>query len=260
MMRDGWRCEYNTSHKGDQMGFIKRSQLRRFEIKHFGVSHTIDHEEPGYDRTEVFNPGTQKNDIKYVQKFDAIEGTVINAEWYDRTDNSNKRYVGYTLTVDVDEEVITLDFPYGKPAYRVLVRHGRNVDWSKRVRFSAWKTKNKQDKDTHGFCIWQAGPDGKDLAVKSAHTVDNPNGCPPAVKDNITGDWDFRNAERWLKEQFDKVCVPKITTTGTQHQDAQPAAKAAIAAATAGHGDANDPYGEFAPPTYEPEDDDQVPF
>lgn len=246
------------------MGFIKRSQLRRFEFKHFGVSHTLDHEEPGYEKTDVFNPGLGKAETKYVLKFDAVEGTVIGAEWYDRTDDSGKRYVGYMFTVDVDDEVINLDFPFGKPAYRILVRHGRNVDWSKRIRFSAWKTKNNQGKDTHGVCFWQAGPDGKDAAIKSAHTVENPNGCPAAVKDPITGDWDFRDAERWLKEQFDKICVPKIKATGANHQAAQPAAKAAIAAATAGTGDANDPHGSYSPGgDYPPEDDtydDSVPF
>lgn len=246
------------------MGFIKRSQKRRFEIKHFGVSHTVDHEEPGYERMEVFNPGLGKPEIKYVQKFDAIEGIVIDAEWYDRTDNnSNQRYVGYLLTIDVDEEIINLDFPYGRPAYRMLVRHGPNVDWSKRIRLSAWKTKNKQDKDTHGVCIWQAGPDGKDVAIKSKHTVENPNGCPSAVQNKVTGKWDFSAAEVWLKEQFDKVCVPKIKATGAKHTATQPAAKAAIATATAGHGDANDPYGNFGPtsePIEAPEDDDSIPF
>src|SRR5262245_54285400 len=101
------------------MGFIKRSQLRRFEFKHFGLSHTLSDPEPGYELTEVFNPSTGLTAIRYVQKFDAIDGLVIDAEWYDRKDNDGTRYVGYTLTVDVDDEVINLDFPYGKPAYRV---------------------------------------------------------------------------------------------------------------------------------------------
>lgn len=242
------------------MGFIRRTQLRRFEIKHFGLSHTLNHSEPGYEAMEVFNPGSQKTETKYVQKFDAIEGMVISAEWYDRKDDSGKRYVGYLLTVDVDEEVINLDFPFGKSAYRVLMRHGRNVDWSKRIKISAWKSKTNQGKDTHGVCLWQAGPDGKDVVIKSAHTVENPNGCPAPIQK--LGKWDFSDAEVWLKEQFDKVCVPKIKATGAKHQAAQPAAKAAIATATAGHGDANDPYGDMAPASepMDQADDDSIPF
>jgi hypothetical protein len=245
------------------MGFIKRSHKRRFEIKHYGVSHTVDHPEPGYEKTDVFNPGLNRTEVKYVQKYDEIEGIAIDAEWYDRTDkNSGQRYVGYLLTVDVDEEIINLDFPYGRVAYRMLVRHGPNVDWSKRFRLSAWKTKNRQDKDTHGACIWQAGPDGKDVAVKSKHTVENPNGCPAAVQNTVTGKWDFSAAEIWLKKQFDAVCVPAIKKTGAAHQATQPAAKAAVAAATAGYGDPNDPHGPYSPSNDEPPEyyDDEPPF
>jgi hypothetical protein len=241
------------------MGFIKRTQKRRFEFKHFGVSHTLDHEEPGYERTLVHNPSTGQDAVKYVQKFDAVEGVVIDAEWYDRTDDTGTRYVGYLLTVDVGEEVINLDFPYGKPAYRVLTRHGRNVDWSKPIKFSAWKSKTKKGKDTHGVCFWQAGPDGKEAPVKSAHTIENPNGCPEP-KETIKG-LDFSDAERWLKVQFDKFCLPKIKTTGQKHQAAQPAAKAAVATATAATGDPNDPYGDYAPTNdYPPEEDSDIPF
>lgn len=241
------------------MGFIKRTLKRRFEFKHFGVSHSLDHEEPGYERTEVHNPSTNQKVIRYVLKFDAVEGLVIDAEWYDRKGDDGTRYVGYMLTVDVGEEVINLDFPYDKPAYRVLTRHGRNVDWSKQIKFSAWKSHTPQGKETHGVCFWQVGPDGKDQVVKSAHTKDNPNGCPPP-KQTVKG-FNFDDAERWLKAQFDKVCVPKIKNTGEQHQAAQPTAKAAIATATAATGDPNDPYGDYAPESY-PDDeiDNSVPF
>jgi hypothetical protein len=183
---------------------------------------------------------------------------VIDAEWYDRKDNSNQRYVGYLLTVDVGEEVINLDFPYGKPAYRVLTRHGRNIDWSKPIKFSAWKSHTPQGKDATGVCFWQAGSDGKEQPVKSAHTKENPNGCPPP-KQTVKG-FNFDDAERWLKEQFDKVCVPKIKQAGAAHQ---PAAKAAIATATTATGDPNDPYGDYAPTSdYPPDEEDNggVPF
>lgn len=241
------------------MGFITRTFKRRFEFKHFGVSHTLDHAEPGYEKTDVYNPSSGQTVIRYVQKFDAVEGVVTGAEWYDRTDDANTRYVGYKLTVDVDDEIIELDFPYGKPAYRALMRHGPNVDWSKRVRFSAWKSKNNKGQDTHGVCFWQTGADGKDAVVKSAHTVENPNGCPAPVQ-KMNGKWDFNDSEIWLKKQFDKVCLPKIKATGEKHKP-HPAAKAAVATAMAGAGDPNDPFGDFSPADAPPEiDDSEIPF
>lgn len=230
------------------MGFIKKTQKRRFEFKHFGIAHSLDHEEPGYERVEVFNPSTQQNVIKYVQRFDAIEGLVVDAEWYDRKDENGTRYVGYLLTVDVDDEVIQLDFPYGKPAYRILTRHGRNVDWSRRIKVSAWKAKTRQGKDTTAVCFWQAGADGKEAPVKSAHTIENPNGCPPPVEK--LGKLDFSDAEVWLKKQFDNICLPQIKAAGAKHQATQPKKTAAAAA-----GGPNDPSGDYAP-----EEDDDIPF
>lgn len=249
------------------MGFKTRTFKRKFEFKHWGVSHTLDHEEPGYVKTMVFNPGTQKEELKYIQKHDAVEGMVVDVEWFDRTDKKDgRRSVGYLLTMDIGDEVINLEFPYGKNSYRTLMRHGPNVDWSQVVEFSAFKTKTKQDKDANALCIWQIGPNGERAVVKSAHTLENPNGCPPAVKDDMTGEWDFKDAERWLKAQFDKVCVAAIKKAGAAHQ---PAAKA-IAAAVGGYGDPNDPNGAYAPadggPPYddEPPDDypnaDDIPF
>ena len=237
------------------MGFIKRMQKRKFEFKHFGLSHSLDHEEPGYERTEVHNPSTGQQVIKYVQKYDGLEGLVTDVEWYDRKDNSSQRYVGYMLTVDVGEEVINLDFPYGKPPYRMLTRHGRNVDWSKPIKFSCWKSKTPQGKDATGVCFWQQGTDGKEQVVKSAHTKENPNGCPPP-KETVKG-MNFDDAERWLKQQFDASCVPKIKAVGAKHQPAEPKVKAAAA------GDANDPYGDYGPveePPADYEDDNRVPF
>jgi len=241
------------------MGFIKRTQRRRFEFKHFGLSHSIDRPELGYEPRQVHNPSTNQDVTKYVQRFDAIDGMVIDAEWYDRKDNSGHRYVGYKLVVDAGEEIIDLDFPYGKPAYRVLTRHGRNVDWSKIIKFSAWLTKTPEGKDATAVCFWQTGADGKEATVKSAHTKENPNGCPEPEQ-SMKG-LNFDKAERWLRDQFDKICVPKIKTTGAKHQPSQPAAKAAIATATAGYGDPNDPNGDFGPTNdYPPDEDDQVPF
>jgi hypothetical protein len=242
------------------MGFIKRTQKRRFEFKHFGVSHSLDHEEPGYERTEVFNPSTGQTAIKYVQKYDAIEGLVLDAEWYDRSDNGGTRYVGYLLTVDAGEEVITIDFPYPKSSYRTLTRHGANVDWTKPVKFSAWKSKTSNGKDACAVCFWQVRPDGKEATVKAAHTKENPNGCPPP-KQTVKG-FDFSDCEVWLKNRFDQVVLPKIKAAGAKHQAAQPAAKAAVAAATAATGDPNDPYGDYAPSDEYPPEwvDDSVPF
>lgn len=240
------------------MGFIKKTFKRKFEFKHFGVSHTIDHDMPGYEPTPVFNPSTQQTITKHVQRFDGVEGLVIDAEWYDRTDNGGTRYVGYVLTVDIGEEVILLDFPYPKSSFRTLVRHGANINWSKPVEFSAWKSKTPNGKDACAVCFWQVGPDGKRATIKAAHTKENPNGCPEPKR--TLGKWDFRDQDVWLKTQFDKICLPRIKAAGEARQTEAPK----VATATV-DGSAttviNDPYGEIGPGDYPPEGyDDEVPF
>lgn len=229
------------------MGFIKNTRLRKFEFKHFGLSHSSDDPLPGHDEMQVHNPSTNAPVTKYIERYDALEGFVTDCEWYDRKDNAGQRYVGYSLVVDVGEEVINLDFPYGKPAYRILTRHGRNVDWAKQVKFSAWKTQTPQGKDMTGVCFWQVGDDGKEMTIKSAHTKENPNGCPEP-KESVKGlNWD--EVERWLKAQFDANVLPAIKAAAKDRVSEKPLAMSASAAAFAAQA-----------PSSADDGDDTIPF
>jgi len=240
------------------MGFITKNRLRKFEFKHFKLSHSVDAPQSGYVATQVHNPSTNQDVTKYIQGFDAIEGQVIDAEWYDRKDDSGHRYVGYLLTLLVDDETIHLDFPYGKPAYRVLTRCGKNVDWTKPVTFSAWQSTTPGGKPTTAVCFSQGKtPDGKNNVVKWAYTKDNPGGCP-APEEGVKGlNWD--NVERWLKAQFDNGVVPAIKAAGARF--AKPADELEAAAIHAARKTAaDDPYADAPLMDYAMEEEDSVPF
>lgn len=240
------------------MAFITKSRLRKFEFKHFKLSHSLDAPQPGYATTQVHNPSTNQDVTKYVQGYDAIEGQVVDAEWYDRKDDNGHRYVGYVLTVNVDNETIHLDFPYGKPAYRVLTRCGKNVDWSKPVTFSAWQSTTPGGKPTTAVCFSQGKTvDGKNNVIKWAYTKDNPNGCP-SPEEGVKGlNWD--NVERWLKTQFDNVVVPAIKTAGAKYARPTDELEAAERHINRQRGEEDDPYVD-APPLEYAEEADSVPF
>ena len=137
------------------MGFkTEADRLRKFEVKHFGISHTSDKPLTNHIEAQVFNPGKQITETKYIEKYPGVEGRVINAEWYQREDkNGGQTYRGYELTIDIGDEVILLDVPFKQPpapVYSLLVKHGENVDWSKPLEISALETTNKKGQPKTG--------------------------------------------------------------------------------------------------------------
>lgn len=203
------------------MAFIKEeTRLRKFEVKHFGISHTSDKPLPNHIEAQVFNPGLNKSETKYVEKYPAVEGRVINVEWYQRTDKNDKMYRGYEITMDIDDEVIVLDVPFKQPPapiYSLLVKHGENVNWSKPLEISAWETRNAQDKPKTGVCFWQKDEQGNRVSVKAAHTKDNPNGCPEPEFDEFEQKFKWGAVERWLKFNFDDNVIPKIKAAAADY-------------------------------------------
>jgi hypothetical protein len=230
------------------MGFKTESdRLRKFEVKHFGISHTSDKPLPNHIEAQVFNPGKGVAERKYIEKYPAVEGRVINAEWYQREDkNGGQMYRGYELTMDIDTEVIILDVPFKQPPapiYSLLVKHGENVDWSKPLEISAWETVNKKGQPKTGVCFWQVDAEGKRVSIKSAHTVENPNGCPAPEQDEITGKFDWRKVEKWLKFNFDDRVIPKIKAAAADYVPSpKPVATANGSVIIAEYDDSDDAY------------------
>ena len=214
------------------MGFGTKEYLRRFEVKYFGISHVGESVDETHIEMLVPNPSTGQMVKKYVERHGFVEGRVIDAEWYSREDKTGKLYRGYTLTMDVGDELIHMDFPipFKKPpssVFQMLVHHGDNVDWTKELKISAWETKTDDGKPKTGICFWQKDANGKEFVVKSAHTKDNPNGMPQPLVDEDDGTLNWKPVERWLIQNFDNVVIPRIKAAAASYTPNHAAKKSA---------------------------------
>lgn len=214
------------------MGFGTKQYLRKFEVKYFGISHVGDCADETHVEMLVPNPSTNQMVTKYVERHGFVEGMVIDAEWYSREDKTGKLYRGYTLTMDVGDELIHMDFPipFKKPpsaVYQLLVHQAENVDWTKPLKISAWEDKTDDGKKKNGVCFWQTDETGKEVVIRSAHTKDNPNGMPQPIVDEDDGTLNWKPVERWLKLNFDEVVIPRIKKSAAGYVPQHSAKKAA---------------------------------
>lgn len=197
------------------MSFLsKENRHRKFEVKYFAISHAQNEPAPNHVKCFVPDPSKGENVVKYIEKHPALVGRVIDCIWYAREDKTSGRtYRGYELVIDLYDELITLDVPFKQPPtsmYSLLVKHGENVDWTKEIELSAWEDKIDATKSKNGVCFWQKDAGGNRVTIKSAHTIENPNGCPAPEENEITGKPEWGGVERWLKANFDNVVIPRI--------------------------------------------------
>lgn len=190
-------------------GFITEQEAHKvyLKVKYDSICEVYDQPAEGLKKIEVNNPKTKEIVTKYIRPYAGVVAYVTGIEWYKREDkNTQKKYVGYNLHLDVGGQAAVLDLAYGKAAYRTFVRCAENVDWTQPVKFSAWKDKGKEN--ATAFCLSQ-----NETPIKWKFTRDNPNGMPPPVEQKSVGGeskWDWTAQEIWLKERIDEVVVPAI--------------------------------------------------
>ena len=245
------------------MGFIEKKTLDTvfLVIKHGAICEEAKSAKDGFREITVINPKTNQQVTKFIREFTAVEGYVTDLLWYDTEKTYETRYLGYKLKMDVDGTPAVLDLPFKSRPYDIFVKLAENIDFNKPVKFSAWHDRKE---DRTAFCAWQ-----DDAVVRWAYTKENPHGCPPAVKDDVTGEWDFRAQRKWLKERMDNAIIPAIKLAQEKREavKAEQAAQAAQAtqqkaktAAASNAPDQNDPWGEYSPPIEEPPDYNDIPF
>lgn len=175
------------------------------EVRYHSICRTSKNAQPGFLEMSGTNPRTKEPYTKYYKPYDGVDGFVRKVEWYDRTDDKGNRYVGYKVHIDSDGQPVVLDLALKTRAYDVFMLVAPNIDWTKRVHFSAWHDRKE---DTTAFLIRQ--PDRTGPAVKRAFTKDNPGDMPPAEFDDFEKKWNFTNQRRWLKRNFDTNVLPRI--------------------------------------------------
>lgn len=240
------------------------------EVKYHSICRTSKTPQPGFLEMTGTNPRTKQPFTKYYKPYDGVDGFVRKVEWYDRTDDQNNRYIGYKIHIDSDGQPVVLDLSYKTRAFDVFLRVAPNIDWTKRVHFSAWH--DRKD-DATAFLIRQ--PDRTGSPVKRAFTKDNPGGMPPGEFDDLTQKWNFTNQLRWLKKNFDANVLPLVAaaqdtieheismrqlgdlvqapTLKSQPQQVAPQTQKEKSAPA-------DPFGDFDEPEFEPPDAGGIPF
>lgn len=172
-------------------------------VKHHTICRESKEPRDGWRPVSVTNPRTGESITKYIYAYDSVSGFVDKIEWYDRTDEqSGARFIGYKIHMSDGDQSAILDLPFRSMGYRVFMKIAENLDYGKPVEFSAWYDRKE---DRTAFLARQDG-----TSVKHRYTVSNPGDCPPPVKNDLTGKWDFSAQEVWLKDRIDREVVPVV--------------------------------------------------
>ena len=192
-------------------------------VKHHTICQESKEPREGWREISVYNPSTGQNQPKWIYPYDGVSGHIDKLEWYDRTDEqSGQRFLGYKLHMSDNGESVVLDLPFRSMGYRVFMKIAENIDYGKPVEFAAWH--DRKD-DRTAFLARQDG-----VSIKHRYTVANPGDCPPPVKNDLTGKWDFSAQEVWLKQQIDAEVVPVVEQWAAYRAANPPKAEAAAPA------------------------------
>lgn len=192
------------------MGLTKNtdSNIAYLEVKHYSLWRSLKKPVEGCDSVEVTNPKTKAVVVKHGYAFRELSGYVVKLFKYDTEQKYATRYFGFKMQIVDGSEVFFLDMPYQSQILRRFLRCAPNFDWSLPLSITVFKGK-KDDKSSG------AEPTGiwfkqNDETVKQFYTREEPHGCPPAVQDPETHEWDFKAQHRWLVEQLKAVTIPLI--------------------------------------------------
>lgn len=195
-------------------------------VKHHTICQESKEPREGWRPVPVTNPRTGENITKYIRAYDGVTGYINKLEWYDRTDEqSGARFIGYKIHMSDGDQSVVLDLPFRSMGYRVFMKIAENLDYGKQVEFAAWHDRKE---DRTAFLARQDG-----ASIKHRYTVSNPGECPPPVKNDLTGKWDFSAQEVWLKQQIDAEVVPVVEQWAAYRAANAPKVEAAPAPAPA---------------------------
>jgi hypothetical protein len=189
-------------------------------VKHHSICEESKVEKDKFEPVDVFNPKTKETSTKWIDKWGALTGYIVNIEAYDTGTTYETRFQGFKL--NIDDEVI-LDLPQKTPAYDAFCKLAENIDFSKEVTLSAYHNRKK---DRTGFNVKQ---DGNNVDWK--YTQDNMEDCPPW--EQIDGEWDSRKQRAFLKAKVIDVVIPACQKAAEERGVSVEAPETQAVAATA---------------------------
>jgi len=148
---------------------------------------------------EVTNPRSGQTSTKYIKPYKLVEAMIKRIEWYER-EYDGTPFMGWKIVLNADGTVCTLDLPLQSQTATRFMKLAENLDFTKPVEFSAWKTAD----DKTALSVKQ---DGQNVSQK--YTKDNPNGCPPPVQ-GFGKKWNYDAQTQFLHERMTQVVIPKL--------------------------------------------------
>lgn len=225
-------------------GLVERSETNAvfLVIKHFSLCEESKTEKSGFSPIKVTNPRTGDTTEKFIKRYKGVEAFVKKLEWRDVT-YDDQHYMSWKLHLDADGTPCTLEIPFASIVSTRLMKVAENIDFSKPVEFSAWKSAD----DKTAFSVKQ---DGQNVPQK--YTRADPGDCPEPVQ-NRMGKWNYDAQTDYLYDRMMNVVIPKV--------DAAAAIRAELQAGSEngnGHNDnAGEPEFDQSQPEYV---DDDIPF
>lgn len=148
---------------------------------------------------EVTNPRSGQTSTKYIKPYKLVEAMIKRIEWYER-EYDGTPFMGWKLVLDADGVACTLDLPLQSQTATRFMKLAENLDFTKPVEFSAWKT----PEDKTALSVKQEGNN-----VPQKYTKDNPGDCPPPVQ-GFGKKWNYDAQTQFLHEKMTQVVIPKL--------------------------------------------------
>lgn len=168
-------------------------------IKHGTICEESKTPKEKFHAIEVTNPRSGVSSTKYIKPYKLVEAMIKRIDWYER-EYDGTPFMGWKLVLDADGVPCTLDLPLQSQTATRFMKLAENIDFTKPVEFSAWKTAE----DKTALSVKQEGQN-----VPQKYTKDNPGDCPPPVQ-GFGKKWNYDAQTQFLHERMTKVVIPKL--------------------------------------------------
>lgn len=168
-------------------------------IKHFSLCEESKTEKPGFLPITVTNPRSGSQSTKYIKRYKGVEAFVKKLEWRD-VPYEDQHFMSWKLHLDAAGVPCVLDIPFGSIVSTRFMKMAENIDFTKPVEFSAWKSAD----DKTAFSVKQDG-----VNVPQKYTRADPGDCPEPVQ-NRMGKWNYDAQTDWLYDRMMNIVIPKV--------------------------------------------------